>query len=167
MTGVDCNCTLRLQVLFGDARENFLFDLRQAFSRRARNTQRLEMFPVTVFRQIAFVQKQNFTAIVGAFLEMWRPWRVAIHDVETQVRGLERFFGARDSLALEFACRRSQAGGIEQADWHTTKVDHFLDRIAGRAVGCANVYALITKKLIKPTRLARTGRTISPDSPTF
>src|SRR5437773_2589885 len=106
MTGVDCNCALRLQVLFGDARENFLFDLRQAFSRRARNTQRVEMFPITVFRQIAFVQKHNFTAIVGAFLEMWRPWRVAIHDVETQVRGLERFFGARDSLALEFAGRR-------------------------------------------------------------
>src|SRR5205814_5077323 len=124
MTGVDRNCALRLQILFGDSRENFRSELRQAFSRRARNTQRLEMLPITVFRQIAFVQKHNFIAIVGAFLEMWRSWRVAIHDVETQVRGLERFFGARDSLALEFAGRRDRAGGIEQADWHPTKVDH-------------------------------------------
>ena len=98
---------------------------------------------------------------------MWRPWRVAIHDVETQVRGLERFFGARDSLALEFAGRRSEAGGIEQADWHTTKVDHFLDRIARRPVGFANDYAFITKKLIKQARFARVRRTINHDPHTF
>ena len=89
MPRVDGDGAFRPEVLFPYARQNFFFEIWQTFSRRARNAQCIEIFPVTMLRQIALVQKYDFVRIPGAIIEMWRLGRVAIGDVETQVRHLQ------------------------------------------------------------------------------
>ena len=86
--------------------------------------------------------------------------------MKAQVRCLQRFFRAGNSFLLECACRCSQAGGIEQADWHSAKIDHFFDRITRGAVRFAHDHAFVTEKPIQQARFTCIGRTVNhhPDA---
>ncbi len=119
MSCIDRECALRPQILFGNARQNFLLQFRKTFSRQAGNPRGMKIFPVPVFRQIALVQNDNFIRVTGPLIKMLRPGRILICDVETQVGQSQRFFGARNSFALDCAFGSPQSGSIEQTDWHT------------------------------------------------
>ena len=121
----------------------------------------MEIFPVTVFRQIAFIQNDNFIGIARALLEMRRLRRTAIRDVKTQVGQLQRFFRARNSFALKFARRCSQAGSIQKTDWHTIQIDHFFDGIACRAVCFADDYSIVAEESIEQARFAGIRRSVN------
>ena len=57
--GIDRDCAFRSQILLSDARQNFLLQFRQTFSRDAGNPQRREIFPIAVLGQIAFIQNKD------------------------------------------------------------------------------------------------------------
>ncbi len=65
MPRIDRHCAFRPQILLPDPRQNFLVQWRQAFFGYAGNSQRREIFPVTVLGQIAFIQNDNFVRVVG------------------------------------------------------------------------------------------------------
>ena len=127
----------------------------------------MEIFPVTLFRQIAFIQNDNLIGIAGGFTEMRRPGRVAICYVETQVGQLQRFFSARNSFTLEFACRCSQAGSIEQTDWHTIQIDRFFDGVARRAMCFADDHSIVAEKPIEQARFAGIRSSVDHHPHTF
>src|ERR1700719_670533 len=167
MTRIDRYSAFRTQILFHDAGEHFVLEFAQTFPRRARNPQAIEIFPVAVLRQIAFVQHNDLVAVTGAIFKMRRLRRIAIRDVQKQIGRLQRFFRARDSFALESAYRSSQAGRIEQTNRHPAQIDTFLDCVARGSVRFAHNDAFVTQQPIEQTRFASVGGAINYDTHTF
>src|SRR5437660_287519 len=74
---------------------------------------------------------------------------------------------ARNAFTLEFACRCSQAGSIEQTDWHTIQIDRFFDGVARRAMCFADDHSIVAEKPIEQARFAGIRRSVDHHPHTF
>ena len=83
---------------------------------------------------------------------MRRLWRIAIRDVKTEVRQLQRFLSTRNSFALDAVGRRSQPGGIEQPDRHAAQVYRLFDGVASGAMRVADDHPVVAEKPVEQTR---------------
>jgi hypothetical protein len=101
MTPVDRNHIFRTQVPVGDLRQEFLFELAEPFSRNTGDTQSVYFVPITVFRQIGFVQNDNLRPMIRADCEVRGPGRVPVPDIKTKVRVFQRAFGSGNPLAFD------------------------------------------------------------------
>ena len=159
MARIDRERAFRAQVSCVIRRENLLLQTAQSVFRQAGNPQRIIVFPIGMFRQIAFVQKHDLGWSVTRSAKSARFRRVAIEDVQKQIGRLRAIFSCARSLRAPARPAESRnTGGIEQANRNAAQIDHFFDRVARRAGNFADDGAVETKQAIEQTRFPGVGR---------
>ena len=161
MARINCHGASGLKFSFVNPGQHFLLRPLGTFPRRARNPQRIEIFPVTVLGQIALVQHDNLVGIAVAIFEN-AGLRVPIRDVQSQVGQLQRFLRARTiPFTLELAAGYSQTRRIEQTNGNAVQIDAFLDGVACRAVRIAHNHAIVTEEPIEQARFPGIGCSVN------
>ena len=81
---------------------------------------------------------------------MRRLGRARVDHVQDEIRVGERALGSGDAFVFHRVCStRAQPGRIREAERDPAQVDHFLDRIAGRAGRLADDRAGKTEEAIE------------------
>jgi hypothetical protein len=167
MPRVDGGAAFRPQVLGGNAGDNCLLQPVQPVCGETTNPQRVDVPPIRMFRQIAFVQKQDVNSIRRDVLERGRLWFAPIHHVKKEISAGERFLGPGDSFALDFIRGIAQPGRVEQSNRDPAQVNYLFDRVARGAGLFADDGPVVAEKPVEQTRFARVCGTIDNGAHTF